>query len=555
MEETSKLEQARRAIRTREYYSAFPESPSPRVYGETAAAEGKAAFESLLGKDFDVSTPGANDRVSPEKSPFGIELDVSYPQVAGDGIAELVDAAWRGVRAWRDAGPQRRADVCVRILDALQARVFELAHAVQHTSGQAFVMSFQAGGTHALDRALEAIAYSLEVMTFHVEQGSWSKPGRGGTTVLDKTFTVVPRGVALVIGCHTFPTWNSYPGLFSSLACGNPVIVKPHPQAVLPLAITVQTCQRVLADAGFDPHLVTLAAERDGDQLAKDLATNKRVRIIDFTGGNEFGDWLEKNANQAEVFAEKAGVNPIVLDSTDDFAGLCANLAFTLTLYSGQMCTTSQNLFVPRDGIATDQGTKSPTEIGAAIGVAMETLLGEDARAVELLGAIVSPAVQQRLERADALGEVLVASRPIAHPQYPDAAVRTPMMVALDADSTTFGTECFGPVSFLISTANTGESLELLGRTVAEQGAMTAAVYSTSDDVLAAAREISLQVGVALSENLTGQVYVNQSAAYSDFHGTGANPAANAAYTDLAYVANRFHLVQSRRPGHQSGAS
>ena len=33
---------------------------------------------------------------------------------------------------------------------------------------------------------------------------------------MTKTFHVVPRGVALVIGCNTFPTWNSYPGLFAS---------------------------------------------------------------------------------------------------------------------------------------------------------------------------------------------------------------------------------------------------------------------------------------------------------------------------------------------------
>jgi hypothetical protein len=52
---------------------------------------------------------------------------------------------------------------------------------------------------------------------------------------------------------------------------------------------------------------------------------------------------------------------------------------------------------------------------------------------------------------------------------------------------------------------------------------------------------------VALSINLTGQVFVNQSAAYSDFHGTGGNPAANASYADSAFVANRFRVVQRRR--------
>ena len=51
---------------------------------------------------------------------------------------------------------------------------------------------------------------------------------------------------------------------------------------------------------------------------------------------------------------------------------------------------------------------------------------------------------------------------------------------------------------------------------------------------------------MALSINLTGGVFVNQSAAFSDFHGTGANPAANAALTDAAFVAGRFRVVQHR---------
>ncbi len=74
-------------------------------------------------------------------------------------------AAGAGMQAWRDAGPEGRTGVCLEILDRLHGRIFELANAVQHTSGQAFVMAFQAGGAHALDRALEAIAYAWTEMT------------------------------------------------------------------------------------------------------------------------------------------------------------------------------------------------------------------------------------------------------------------------------------------------------------------------------------------------------------------------------------------------------
>ena len=70
---------------------------------------------------------------------------------------------------------------------------------------------------------------------------------------MEKHFRIVPRGVGLVIGCCTFPTWNGYPGMFASLATGNAVVVKPHPGAILPLAITVRIAREVLAEAGFDP--------------------------------------------------------------------------------------------------------------------------------------------------------------------------------------------------------------------------------------------------------------------------------------------------------------
>jgi phenylacetic acid degradation protein paaN len=540
-----RLDAAVAACASREYFSAFEESPSPRVYGETAAAEGKAAYEAWLGGAFPLETPGSDGTVATERSPYGFDLGVSYPRAAD--VDALLEAVAAGMREWRDAGPDGRTGVCLEILDRLHQRIFELANAVQHTSGQAFVMAFQAGGAHALDRALEAIAYAWTEMTRTPATALWEKPARGEPLRMEKTFTVVPRGVALVIGCHTFPTWNSWPGLFASLVTGNPVVVKPHPGAVLPLAITVQVCQEVLAEAGFDPRLVTLAAEGSDDRLAATLAVRPEVRLIDFTGSSAFGDWLEEHARQAVVFTEKAGVNTVVVDSTSDFAAMCQNLAFSLSLYSGQMCTAPQNIYLPADGIGTEDGVKSPAQVGAGISAALDRLLGDDARAVELLGGIVDDSVVRRLEGAGN-GDVLVASRVVHHPAYDDATVRTPTLVRLSSgDTDVYESECFGPVAYLIETEGTDESIALFHDTVEAHGAMTAAVYSTSDGVVDRMREAALDAGVALSENLLGGVFVNQSAAFSDFHGTGANPAATAAFTDGAYVASRFRIVQSRR--------
>jgi phenylacetic acid degradation protein paaN len=540
------LARALTAISERGYWSAYPESPSPRVYGETAAAEGEAAFRAYLNSRFPLDQPDTDGWIATEASPFGVELAVTYPHA---DAGALIAAATAALPAWRDAGPQVRAGVCLEILARLHAHVFELANAVQFTTGQAFVMAFQAGGAHALDRALEALAYAYAEMTRHPGEAEWEKPGgKGDPLRMTKRFHVVPRGVGLVIACNTFPTWNSYPGLFASLATGNPVIVKPHPRAVLPLAITVRYAREVLAEAGFDPNVVLLAAEAPGEAIASTLALRPEVKIIDYTGSTGYGEWLEEYARQAAVYTEKAGVNTIVVDSTDDFAGMCRNIGFSLTLYSGQMCTTPQNVLVPAGGIGTDQGHKSFDEVAAGIAGAVGKLTGDPTRAVELTGAIVNDGVLVRLDEIKSIGEPVLESRVVEHPAHEGAVVRTPVIVKLPADAEeTYGREWFGPISFVIATDSTAESLGIFRSTVGERGALTASVYSTDEKVLDATEAAAMDVGVHLSCNLTGGVFVNQSAAFSDFHASGANPAANAALTDGAFVASRFRIVQSRR--------
>ncbi|MCZ4118036.1 phenylacetic acid degradation protein PaaN [Streptomyces sp. H39-S7] len=540
------LDKALEAIRTREFWSPYPEHP--KAYGD--GADGKGAFEALLGQRFPLDQPGTDDWTGRETSPYGIELGVEYPH---PDIEVLLPAMRAGIPAWRDAGPELRAMVCLEILARINVRTNEFAHAVMHTSGQAFTMAFQAGGPHAQDRGLEAVTYAYAEQVRTPDSAEWVKPqGKRDPLRLQKTFTTVPRGVALVVGCNTFPTWNGYPGIFASLATGNPVLVKPHPRAVLPLALTVAVAREVLAEAGFDPNLVALAAERPGEGLAKTLALRPEIRIIDYTGSTAFGDWLETNARQAQVYTEKAGVNTVVIDSTDDYKGMLGNLAFSLSLYSGQMCTTPQNLLIPRDGITTDAGHRSYDEVVADLAAAVEGLLGDDARANALLGALVNPDVKARLEAAPSIGEVALASRTVTHPDFPEATVRTPVLVKLDGAKpdaqAAYLTECFGPVSFAVAVDSTADAVELLRRTVREKGAMTVGGYTTSSEVERLLEEACWEECAQLSLNLTGGVYVNQTSAFSDFHGSGGNPAANAALCDGAFVAGRFRVIEVRRP-------
>lgn len=541
------LEGALKAVQERGYYSPYSESPSPKIYGETAKADAEARFKALLNNDFPLELAGTIGKVGKETSPFGFELNINYPRVDVD---QTIKAAQEAMKAWSKASVDTRAGVCLEILARLNKQSFDIAYAVQHTTGQAFVMSFQAGGPHAQDRGLEALAYAYAAMKRVPETTYWEKPqGKNPPLQMNKKFNIIPRGVGLIIGCCTFPTWNTYSALFADLATGNAVLMKPHTGAILPVAWTVKIAREVLAEAGFDPNLITMVANNPGEPAASALAVRPEVKVIDFTGSSKNGVWLEENAKQAVVFTEKAGVNCVVIDSTDDFKGMVRNLAFSLSLYTGQMCTAPQNFYIPKDGIKVGDQHLSFDEVAQGIAEGVTKFLDKlGPNAVEVLGAVQNEGVLDRVKKASAeLGSVVLESRALTHPEFPNARVATPLIIKLTSqDQDKFMEEWFGPISFMIATENTEESLRLAATGSKEHGAITMAVYSQDEAVLAQAEEAAIEGGVALSCNLTGGVFVNQSAAFSDYHVSGANPAGNACLADDAFVASRFRVVQVR---------
>ena len=541
----ARLEQAVEACRTRIYWSAYPEIASGKIYGETAKADGEAAFKAMLGKPFDLGQ-SATRQVGREISPYGIALGITYP--ASDPDA-LIDASMKAGDAWARASIQDRIGVCLEIVDRINRQSFLIANAAMHTTGQAFMMAFQAAGPHAQDRALEAIAYAYDEMTRVPQAVNWTKPqGKGEPIVLDKVFRIVPRGVSLVIGCATFPTWNGYPAIFASLATGNSVIVKPHPGAILPLAITVRIGRDVLKEAGFDPNVLMLAADEADAPVTQDLAAHPGIAIVDFTGSPAFGQWVRENAATDLVFTEEAGINSIVIDSTSDFRGMCGNIAFSLSLYSGQMCTAPQNIFVPAGGIETNDGHKSYDDVAAGIATAIDKLLSDPDRAANILGTVQNEATTKRVQSARKLGRIVRDSAPVQIAGFDSARTASPLLLSVDAkDDRMWGEERFGPIAFVIRTESTEEAITLASQSARRKGAITASLYSTQDAVIDKAADAFARAGVALSVNLTGGIYVNQSAAFSDYHVSGANPAGNACLTDSAFVANRFRVAPMRR--------
>lgn len=537
------IESALDAIRTRRAWSPFKDSPSTKIHGPDKPVAGKAAFEAQLGKRFELDLPGVIDRVGAEVSPYTQQpLGVTYPVSTPEA---LIAAAQAAMPDWAAASPDLRAALCVEMAVRLYDANFEMAHSVMHVAGQSYTQAFSGSGPNALDRGIEALAYAVKAMRDVAPTGRYERDFAGERVVLDKTYSIVPRGVGLVICCASFPTWNAYPAMFASLATGNPVIVKPHPIAALPMAIVVRECRQVLADHGFDPNLVTLAVDTLEAPVAQHLVDHPAVQIVDFTGSPRYGGHLERTVTGKLLFTETAGVNTVVVESAEDMDAAARAIARASCLFSAQMCTSPQVIYVRPD---------LADAFGQALVEQIDAIAGDPALAAGIMGAIQGEVSLKAVADVRAAldqhpkARVLREAAPYAHPQFPEARTLTPLVVAVDgSDPTLYAQEHFGPVLFVVRMDGDAAVAEAT-RLAREHGSISSYLYSTDEAFIDCAAPLYEQAGANLTINLTGAMWINFAAAYSDYHVSGLNPAGNACLADLAFVAARFRIVQRRRP-------
>lgn len=546
------LAQAVEAVQTRQSWSPYKESPSTKIHGPEKPVAGKAAFEARLGQRFEIDQPGVRDWVGEETSPFtGAPLGITYPVSEPQALIDAATDAWPD---WKAAAPELRLAICMEMADRIYARNFEMAHAIMHVAGQSYTQAFSGSGPNALDRGIEAVAYAALAMRAVTPHVTYHKVFAGEPVTLEKNYRLVPRGLGLVICCASFPTWNAYPAMFASLATGNPVIVKPHPIAVLPMAIAVETCREVLKDHGFDPNLVTLAVDTLAAPVAERFIESDAVQIIDFTGSPRYGGHLERTVTGKLLYTETAGVNSVVFQSVDDLAEAARAVARAACLFSAQMCTSPQVVYVPKGGIATREGHASFDDVARAIVEEIDAIAANPKMAAAIMGAVqgqVSLDVVERAEAEAALEGVTILRRatPYEHPDFPEARTLTPLVLATGSEHREiYAEERFGPVLFIVAAEDADAAAEEACTLARTRGTISSYMYATDEDFIDRWLDRYAEAGANLTINLTGAMWINFAAAYSDYHVTGLNPAGNACLADISFVASRFRIVQNRRP-------
>lgn len=532
-----------KALRSRQFYFHFNENP--KAYPENLMQDGLTAFQKKLNNNYELPAQKSQNFYGEEISPYmQTGLGIHYPQLNPD---ELINRSKTAFNQWRKLPVQKRYDLLYATLQKVSERFFEMAYATMHTTGQSFLMSFQASGPHACDRALEVIATGLEQLSYYPEEIDWTKNMGKFDLVLKKNYKPVPKGVGLIIGCSTFPTWNTVPGLYADLITGNTAIVKPHPKAVYPIAIFIEEMQNVFAANGVDPNVVQLAIDSSVDPVTKKLAEHPDVSLIDYTGGNAFGDYVESLGKTC--FTEKAGINSVILDSCQNLDAVAQNIAFSISLYSGQMCTAPQNIYISTEGVKTPDGVVSFSDTKLKIEQALEGLMSNPKAAAPTLGAIQNDQTMNRVNQTLAANQasVMTPSSKVENAEFNTARIMVPSIVTTKASNTeAYMNECFGPLSFIIETSGFDESLNIVKESAKTHGAITCLAYCTDDIRKERIEDEMNAVFTPVSFNFTGAAFVNQHAAFSDLHVSGGNPSGNATFTNSEFISKRYIWIGNR---------
>jgi len=540
------LKNAIKAVKERSFFAQYPEHP--KAYSPELAEAAVNNYNDMLNHNFsELLQDGESAWVGAENSPYTQEpLGVKYPKYETE---ELVNKAQKAFKSWKKISPKERAGILVEALEHVKNKFFEIAHATMHTTGQSFMMSFQASGPHANDRALEAIATALMELEHFPDQTMWEKNMGKFDIKVNKEWRAIPKGVSLAIGVSTFPVWNTVPGIFASLITGNTVICKPHPLAILPMAIFIAEAQKAFKECGVDPNILQLTADEPSAPITKELAEHPAVKLIDYTGGSAFGDYVESLEDKGKVtFTEKAGVNSVILDSVTKLEPVLQNLSFSVSLYSGQMCTAPQNFFIPKDGIKVGDEQMSYDEVVEKLLESIKGLVNHPKMGAGTLGAIQNAQTCDRVDEASKIGgKLLMESSEIKNEEFPKQRSRTPMVIELDSsEKKVFSEELFGPIILIVKTENTNESINIVKQLIADKGAISCSAYTTDSDLKERIKEEMEEVFAPVSFNYTGPIWVNQNAAFSDFHLTGGNKAGNASFADPNFVNKRFVWVGHR---------
>ena len=261
----------------------------------------------------------------------GVGIDPSAPSEAFYRYVEAdmatvdraVRTAVRAAQAWAALAPQDRRTLLYRVASVMEEQRATAIAVMMRDTGKV-VREADAEVSEAVDYARYYGDRTAELANRH-----------------GHAMRFVPYGVVVVASPWNFPYAIPSGGVFSALAAGNAVILKPAPESVLTASLIVKACH----DAGIPHDVVQFVPTADGP-TGRRLVTHPDVGAVILTGAFDTARMFLEWRPDLALHAETSGKNAIVVTSAADEEDAVRDVVHSAFSHAGQKCSAASLLIL-----------------------------------------------------------------------------------------------------------------------------------------------------------------------------------------------------------------
>ena len=272
-------------------------------------------------------------------NPATEEVLDTVPSGAVEDVQRAVAAAQGAFPAWRDTTAVERAHMLHGAAAKMREHFDDLVRQLTLEEGK------------PVPENEEEIDWALNTLEYYAELGRHMR-GRVVPSPEAGQLSLVLKEPFGVVGCIV--PWN-YPILLllwkvaPALAAGNTVVVKPSSRTPLTTLRMVE-----LAFDHFPPGVINVVVGRGGT-IGDALVAHPDVPVIAFTGSTAVGQHMAEitAGSMKKLHLELGGKDPFVVAADAPVDATVEALAYAALINAGQVCTSTERVYVPRPMVET----------------------------------------------------------------------------------------------------------------------------------------------------------------------------------------------------------
>lgn len=283
-------------------------------------------------------TEGSEGKSLPTVNPANGETLAMVTQGSIEDVKRAVAAAKKSfyiTREWRDLDSQTRSNIILKIADAIEQEADEFARLDSIDQGK------------PLREAEGDVADAIHCFRYYA---GLIKAPYGGVYDVNEGFGKMhsytvhePVGVCGLITPWNYPILMAVWKLAPALAAGNSVVFKPSSNCVLSCVKLFEIFEK----AGLPKGCANLVLG-PGSSIGNELAENKDVDMVTFTGSTEVGQSIMRAAagNVKKIGLELGGKSPNVIFADADLDGAVEWAMVGIFFNQGEVCSAGSRIII-----------------------------------------------------------------------------------------------------------------------------------------------------------------------------------------------------------------